>query len=558
MNVWKLSWRLSQHRPREFWLGAGLFTVFFVMPASTGYLLSRGYESLSAGDTHATYAWAAGVGLSEFVRMFAVHHGALIWTKAWTHMQTLLRANMLAAQMASGGVDAGSPVASAGAAITHFRDDAEDAADFVDIMLDVTGATVFTVIAGFVLGAADLGAATILILPLIAVAVATRTLDTRIKDYRAADREAAAAVSGLLGDMMGAATTVRVNDASEPMLAKLATLVARRRQTAVRDRVLDEGVQAFSQGAADVGLGLVLLISTAAIASGAFDIGRLALFVAYLGWLSFLPRMVGRMLARRKQAAVAFERMSGLVADRAAPNTVRRRHLPIDHRDVRVRPDVRRPERIALEALTVTELTATFPGSGVAVPTPPVSFTLRRGGFLVVTGAVGSGKTTLLRSLLGLAWQADVTGSVRWNGVEIDDRASFFVPPNAAFLSQVPQLISDSLGDNIGLGLADPDALARAIEHAALVDDVADMHAGTDTLIGPRGLRLSGGQRQRLATARALVHRPELVVLDDVSSALDVETELQLWDNLAAAGMTVIAVSHRAVAFDRADQVIRL
>jgi ATP-binding cassette subfamily B protein len=98
----------------------------------------------------------------------------------------------------------------------------------------------------------------------------------------------------------------------------------------------------------------------------------------------------------------------------------------------------------------------------------------------------------------------------------------------------------------------------RALTLAAVVDDVAALPDGAETLIGPRGLRLSGGQRQRLATARALVHAPELVVLDDLSSAVDVETELQLWSNLAEAGLSVLAVSHRAVAFERAEQVLRL
>ena len=132
------------------------------------------------------------------------------------------------------------------------------------------------------------------------------------------------------------------------------------------------------------------------------------------------------------------------------------------------------------------------------------------------------------------------------------------MPPNAAFLSQVPQLISDSVADNVGLGPVSTEALAAALALAAITDDIDAMPDGAATLIGPRGLRLSGGQRQRLATARALVHVPELVVLDDLSSALDVETELELWRNLADAGMTVLAVSHRAVAFERADQIITL
>ena len=265
--------------------------------------------------------------------------------------------------------------------------------------------------------------------------------------------------------------------------------------------------------------------------------------------------MVGRVLARRKQATIAIDRMRQLVAGREAANTVRPRALPIERRQRGVRPPEERPDRVPLQRLEVRGFAARYPG-GAGVH--DISFTIDRGSFVVLTGPVGSGKSTLLRAILGLAWQADVVGEVRWNGEVLDDRAAFLVPPNAAFLPQVPQLVSDSVRDNVGLGPVPADDLARALTLAAVVDDVAALPAGVDTLIGPRGLRLSGGQRQRLATARALVHAPELVVLDDLSSAVDVETELQLWANLAEAGLTVLAVSHRAVAFERADQVLRL
>jgi ATP-binding cassette subfamily B protein len=425
----------------------------------------------------------------------------------------------------------------------------------VDGILDVSAGLVFTVGASFVLGRIDARAAGVLMIPLAGVAFATRTLDSKIKQFRTADRAAASSVSGMIGDVMAAATTVKVNDAVDNTIARLQRLVDLRRHTAVRDRVLDESVWAFSQGAADVGLGLVLLVSAGAMASGDFAVGDLAIFTAYLGWLSFLPRMIGRMLARRKQAMVAFELMSGLVAGRNPDNVVRDRALPIARRDLRRRPTTVRPERVPLDELEVLHLRAEYPG-GAGVH--DASFRIRRGSFTVISGEIGSGKSTLLRALLGLAVRAETSGEVRWNGQLLDDRAAFLVPPNAAFLPQVPQLISDSLADNVALGPLDDMALATAFELAAVQTDIAEMPDGTRTLIGPRGLRLSGGQRQRVAAARALVHAPEIVVLDDLSSALDVETELQLWTNLAAAGMTVLAVSHRAVAFDRADQVLRL
>lgn len=555
MNVWQLSWRVSQHERRTFWVGWALFLLFFIIPVAIGWILSRAFDALAAGDTAAVLGWAGAVVVAEVARMASIHAGALKWTRVWVQMQTFLRANLLAAQVASGGPEAGQPVGSAGEAVTHFRDDAEDVARFVDGLVDVSAGLVFTILAGMVLGFTNLTGAAVLVLPLVTVGVATKLLDSRIKRYRMADREATAAVTGLVGDVMAAATTVKVNDATEPLLARLRTLVERRRHTAVRDRVLEECLEAFSRGAADVGLGLVLVVGAGALASGAFGIGDLALFAAYLGWLSFLPRMVGRALARRKQAGVAFERMRALVADADAFNTVRPRRLPIDRGQERLRPAQIRPPRVPLDRLDVVGLTARYPsGAGVA----DVTFSIRRGEFVVVTGPVGSGKSTLLRAVLGLAWQAEVSGTVSWNGEPLADRAAFLVPPNAAFLPQVPQLISDTVADNVAFGDRDSARLARALRLAVMDEDVAELPAGVETLIGPRGLRLSGGQRQRLAGARAIVHDPELVVLDDLSSALDVETELRLWENLADAGMTVLAVSHRAVAFDRADHVLRL
>jgi len=554
-GVWRLAWRVSQHRPRLFWLGWTLFVMFFTFPVLGGWLLGRGFSALEAGDHTRVYWFAAAALLTDVCRMATIHAGALIWTRVWVHMQTLVRANLLTAQLASGGAEAGRPVGSSGEAITHFRDDVEDVTMFIDGLLDVSAGLVFTVLAAFVLGSIDAGAAAILMVPLVGVAIATRTLDNRITRYRATDRLASAAVGGFLGDVMSAATTIKVNGANTAMLNRLRTLVDARRHTAVRDRVLDDGVQAFAQGAADVGLGFVLLITASAMATGTFDVGKLAVFTAYLGWLSFLPRMVGRVMARRKQAGVAFDRMSALVAESDRRNIVQPRQLPVGRNEARPRIEATRPRRTPLDQLEVRGLSTEYAtGGGIR----DVSFTVTKGSFTVLTGPIGAGKSTLLRALLGLAEGAASSGTVLWNGLEILDRAAFFVPPNAAYLPQVPRLISDSVADNITLGDMPRDALMRALDLAAVRTDIDEMPDGTATLIGPRGLRLSGGQRQRVAAARAVVHIPELVVLDDLSSALDVETELELWANLAAAGMTVLAVSHRAVAIDRADQVLRL
>jgi len=171
---------------------------------------------------------------------------------------------------------------------------------------------------------------------------------------------------------------------------------------------------------------------------------------------------------------------------------------------------------------------------------------------------VGAGKTTLLRVLLGLLPKD--AGSIQWNGADVNDPASFFVPPRSAYTPQVPRLFSDTLKNNILLGLPENNGELIAALHAAILEqDVATLEKGEETMIGPRGVKLSGGQVQRTAAARMFLRNPELLVFDDLSSTLDVETENMLWERLFTQhNTTCLVVSHRRAALRRADHILVL
>ena len=151
-------------------------------------------------------------------------------------------------------------------------------------------------------------------------------------------------------------------------------------------------------------------------------------------------------------------------------------------------------------------------------------------------------------------------GRILWNDELVEDPRTFLVPPRSAYTPQVPRLFSESLRDNILLGLPeDEEAVVEAVKMGVMESDIPTLEKGLDTIVGPRGVKLSGGQIQRAAAARMFVREAQIYVFDDLSSALDVDTERLLWDRLfATRNQTCLVVSHRRPALQRADRIVVL
>ncbi len=557
MRLAALTWRIARWQPARFAVGVVLWMIWWSSPLVLGLALRAIFDKIGGG---APAGWSIGALIAmvmavEVTRLGLFYTFVMAWTGWWIRTQALLRTNMMRAQLASGGPEAGKPVAGSGSAITVFRDDVEDLIELVDSWVDVAAAALFAALAIPVMLRIDVAVTLVAAVPLALAAIVTHGLTERLRAYRRAAREATAGLTGFLGGVFSSVLAIKVAGAEHAVARRLRALNAARQRTALRDQLLSYGLESFNGSFTDVAIGLVLLIVAPAMRQGSFSLGDLVLFATYVQTLSVLPRWAGRLMIRQRQAQVAVTRMAALMPGRDAGTVVAHRRLDLRETVPVARP---RPRPHPPAEIRVRGLRYQFPDGSHGIS--GIDLDLPAGSFTVVRGPVGSGKTTLLRALVGLL--TPIEGTVWWNGGEVSDLAAHMVPPRCAYLAQVPRLLSASLRDNLTLGVdTEEELLATAVRRAALDGDVARMPEGLDTVVGPRGVRLSGGQVQRAATARALLTDPALLVLDDLSSALDAETERRLWARLRDDPLrrtTCLVVSHRAAALDRADQLIEL
>lgn len=548
----RLVWELLKYRPGRFAVSASLWAVVHGSPVVFGILVGAVFDRLAGGAVAAQSAWTPVIVFATLaISRNAVLIGAdYLWIDYWLDQGLQLRRNLLGWLLDAPGSRL-IPV-SPGQAVSTFRDDVDDLLEYVENYVDAGGLLVFGGGALAVMAGIDLRLTVYLVVPLAITGVVTQLLSPEIRRRRREMRVATEAVTGYVGELFGAAQAVKLARAEDATLTRFDRLNARRKTAALRDTFLTELLRSVNVNMATVGTALVLLVSAAAVRDGSFTVGELAVFLTYLPRLTNYMAFAGDIIAQHRRAGVAYERIVALSVDGTDGALLDRERVPLtgDPAAPNVAPGA---GGTRLERFDVSDLT--FHHAGTEDGIHAVSFTLERGSFTVVTGKIGAGKTTLVRSVLGLL-PAD--GQMRWNGELIDDPASYLTPPRSAYTPQVPRLFSDTLEDNIALGMrAATERVRQAVELAVLDADVQRLERGLDTLVGARGVKLSGGQIQRSAAARMFATQAELLVFDDLSSALDIHTEAELWDRLfERRTATCLVVSHRPVALARADQIL--
>ena len=518
-------------------------------------LIMKAFFDMLTGEAQLTFGiWAIVAFLVALVfgRLTATYGFYYADVPIFADMGTLLRKNLLTHILKRPG--ASQLPDSAGEAISRFKNDVQELPLFVILVNDVMVGIAIIFYSIYLMAQISPSVTLMALIPLVIVGIVANIATKRIEHYRSASRQSAGKVTGFIGEFFGAVQAVKIATAEKNIIGHFHKINDERRKLTVRDKLFDEVLRSLYRNTSTLSTGVILVLVAQSMRTGNFTLGDFSLFVYLLQSMGDLTTLGGELWARYKQMDVSVKRMYKLMENAPLNALVEHAKIDLDHE----LPEVTYATKTAsdrLNELVADHLTFHYPNSVNGIE--DISLKVKRGSLTVITGRIGSGKTTLLRTLLGLL-PAD-SGEIRWNGQAVTDAGNFFIPPRCAYTAQVPRLFSNTLRNNILLGMnKTDDDIYKATKLAVMDRDLEILDDDLETTVGSRGVKLSGGQAQRTAAARMFIREPELVVFDDLSSALDVETEKQLWERIFASGneLTCLVVSHRRPLLRRADHII--
>ena len=285
---------------------------------------------------------------------------------------------------------------------------------------------------------------------------------------------------------------------------------------------------------------LTLIFGGLFISRGQFTVGELVTFITYLDMLVWPLQAMGYLFNISQRGAVSYERIERLLAEKSDVKETKKPVSPIQNGRLVYN----------IKCFSYKE-TATLSN---------IHFSLEKGQTLGIVGQTGSGKTTLLRLLMR---EQDIQdGAIYLNDHDIRDYSLNDLRSLIGYVPQEQILFAMSIANNIRFANPDlsDDEVIRASKLCGLYEDIIAMPEGFQTIVGERGVSLSGGQKQRLAMSRALVLKPDILILDDSLSAVDAKTEHLILENLKEErdGKTTIITAHRLSAVVHADLILAM
>jgi ATP-binding cassette subfamily B protein len=305
----------------------------------------------------------------------------------------------------------------------------------------------------------------------------------------------------------------------------------------------------LSEGVLGMMLGLTTAVGTAAaiylgvrhVQNGVLTLGSLLLLMGYLSQLYEPLRTISRKIASLQSHLAGAERAFDILD--SAPDVAEREHaLPLDR---------------AAGAVSFEHVSFGYNGYRVL---EDVSFTAPAGCRVGIAGRTGAGKTTLV-SLLPRFFDPE-QGTIRLDGRELSEYRLMDLRNQYSIVMQEPVLFSTTIGENIAYGRPDatPEDIADAARAANIAGFIEGLPDGYDTVVGERGLTMSGGERQRIALARAFLKDAPLLIMDEPTSSIDIETESVIFDAMERLmkGRTTFMIAHRLTTLESCDLLLVL
>ncbi|WP_346876975.1 ABC transporter ATP-binding protein [Clostridium sp. UBA5712] len=541
--------KMIMYRPWYYLLNCFLWITIHMFPLIPGLITKRFFEVLekSGGLNSEILSLMALILVVALTRSIIIAMGGRVDANHRFSMSGLLRRNLLECIINNPLIE---NKTSLGESMNCFRDDIEEIETVISFTLDIIGDGLFALGALIILLTINVKVTLFIFAPLVIVILLSQKAMKYISKYRTTAREATGDVSGAIGEIFTGIQAIKISGSEKYIINNLNNLNEKRMKYMVRDKIFVNIMDAIYENAVTIGTGFILLLTGKYMLEGSFSVGDFSLFLYYLPFVADFAGFLGEIFARYQQGGIAFKRMFKLLDENMEKELLAHNSLYLKGELIEEKC---KQEDIEFKSLEVKELTYKYnETSGIE----NINLRVNKGDLVVVTGRIGAGKTTLIKSILGML-PVD-SGKIYLNNEEVKKNSEKLTPPIVAYTSQNPNLFSDTIKNNVLLGLKDEgEKLEQAIYSAVLDRDIKNFKDGIDTLIGSKGVKLSGGQRQRVAVARMFVRKADLYVFDDISSALDIETEIKLWDRMfERKNITALVVSNRHVALKNADKIL--